>query len=125
MSEGLEPAAYLSLFGGNEQDPGDSNSTEGWWGNCGEPVPSRTYRSETQFLLRSLPSTPSSLRRIEQAASRDLQWMLDDGVAKSISVSASIPALNRVLINVLIVTLREQIQLTFGTNDGVRPPPLT
>jgi phage gp46-like protein len=125
MSEGLESAAFLSLFGGNEQDPGDANSTEQWWGNIGENTTSRRYRSETQYLLRSLPAVPSNLRRVEQAAARDLQWMLDDGVAKSINVSASIPALNRILINVLIVTLREQIQLTFGTNDGVRPPPLT
>jgi phage gp46-like protein len=114
LSEGLETAAYLSLFGGNEQDPGDQDSREQWWGNIGELVPARTYRSETQYLLRSLPAVPSNLRRIEQAAARDLQWMLDVGVAKSVSVAARIPALNRVLVDVTVVTLSKQIQLSFG-----------
>jgi phage gp46-like protein len=114
MSEGLETAAYLSLFGGNEQDPGDSNSAEQWWGNLTETQPARTYRSETQYLLRSLPAIPSNLRRIEQAAARDLQWMIDEGVAKSVTTSASIPALNRVRLAVSIVTLRGELQLSFG-----------
>jgi len=114
MSEGLETAAYLSLFGGNEQDPGDSDSTEEWWGNLSETEPARTYRSETQYLIRSLAAVPSNLRRIEQAAGRDLQWMLDAGVARSIAASASIPAVGRVALELTIVTLRRQIQLSFG-----------
>jgi phage gp46-like protein len=114
MSEGLETAAYLSLFGGNEQDPADSESEQQWWGNLAETESDRTYRSETQYLIRSLPAVPSNLRRIEQAAARDLQWMIDAGTAKSIAVAANIPALNRVVLEVSIVTLREQIQLSFG-----------
>jgi phage gp46-like protein len=114
MSEGLETAVYLSLYGGNEQDPGDSDSREQWWGNIGETIPARIYRSETQYLLRSLPAIPANLRRIEQAAARDLQWTLDEGVASSLDVAASIPALNRVVIEVNVITPRQQIQLSFG-----------
>jgi phage gp46-like protein len=114
MSDGLEAAAFLSLFGGNEQDGGDSESTEQWWGNVIEPEPTRRYRSETQYLIRSLPAIPSNLRRIEQAAARDLDWMIETGIAKSIVVAARIPNLDRVTVNVTIVTLKEQIQLSFG-----------
>jgi phage gp46-like protein len=114
MSDGLETAAFLSLFGGNEQDGGESDSTQQWWGNVIEPEPTRRYRSETQYLIRSLPAVPSNLRRIEQAAARDLDWMISTGIAKSIVVAARIPNLDRVTVNVIIVTLREQIQLSFG-----------
>lgn len=114
LSEGLETAVYLSLFGGNEQDPANAESDQQWWGNLGEIEPARTYRSETQYLLQALPAIPSNLLRIEQAARRDLQWMLDEGVAKSASVAASIPALNRVVVDLNVVTLTKQIQLSFG-----------
>jgi phage gp46-like protein len=115
MSEGLETAAYLSLFGGNADDAGDNGGDRlQWWGNLGELDESRTYRSETQFLIASLPAVPRNLRRIEQAATRDLAWMIAAGIAKGIAVSASIPALDQVRVAITIVTLKEQIQLTFG-----------
>lgn len=115
MSDGLEAAAYLSLFGGNQDDAGDAASErEQWWGNFDEPEATSTYRSETQYLLASIAAVPSNLRRIEQAAARDLGWMLAAGVAKSVTASASIPALNRVRLDVTIVTLKTTLQLVFG-----------
>lgn len=115
MSEGLETAAYLSLFGGNEDDPAGTDTAQQWWGNLLDVELERHYRSETQFLVRSLPAIPFNLRRIEQAAARDLQWMLDTGVAQSLTVEATIPALNRVGLGLVIITATEQrIELSFG-----------
>jgi phage gp46-like protein len=114
MSEGLETAAFLSMFGGNEQDAGDSDSAEQWWGNIGETETARTYRSETQFLIKSLPAIPANLLRIEQAAERDLAWMIEAEVAKSIAVAARIPELNRVVVDVTIVTLLREVTFSFG-----------
>jgi phage gp46-like protein len=114
LSEGLETAVFLSLFGGNEQDPGEGASSEQWWGNIGEVEPARTYRSETQYLLRALPAIPANLLRIEQAAGRDLQWLLDEGAAKSVTAAARIPSLNRVVVDVGIVVLATLIQFSFG-----------
>lgn len=115
MSDGLETAAYLSLFGGNEADGGDTAGLAmQWWGNIDEPEPARRYRSETQALLRALPAVPRNLRRLEQAAARDLAWMIAAGVARSVDVAATIPAVNRVQLTVTIVTLARQIQLVFG-----------
>lgn len=100
MGGGLETAAYLSLFGGNEDDDGLTDNPKTWWGNLGEIDPVRQYRSETQNLLRGIPATSGNLRRIEDAASRDLAWFISERVASSISVSASIPGVNRVKITV-------------------------
>lgn len=101
MSSGLETSAYLSLFGGQEQDDGRPDNPLSWWGNLGE-TPERQYRSETQYLLRSIASVPANLRRIEDAVRRDLGWMLSTGVASEVTVEASMPALNTVRIAVNI-----------------------
>ncbi len=102
MSGGLETAAYLSLFGGNEDDDGRDSNPNTWWGNLDEVDPVRQYRSETQNLLQSIPAIPGNLRRIEDAATRDLAWFIEKKVASTVSVEASIPGVNRVKITVKI-----------------------
>lgn len=115
LSEGLETAAYLSLWGGNEDDPGDGETTLAWWANLLETEPERAYRSETQYLLHSLPAIPINLRRVEQAAARDLKWMLDAALATSVSVAATIPAKDRIGLGVVIITTTGQrLELFFG-----------
>lgn len=101
FSGGLGTAAYLSLFGGNEQDSGRADDPLTWWGNIDESQPERQYRSETQHLLRSIPAIPANLRRLEQAAERDLSWMVP-GVASAVSATASMPGRNRVRLVVSI-----------------------
>ena len=102
MSGGLETAAYLSLFGGNEDDDGRDDNALTWWGNLDEVDPVRQYRSETQHLLQSTPATSGNLRRIEDAANRDLAWFTEQNVASSVTIEASIPGVNRVKITVKI-----------------------
>lgn len=97
MDGGLNTAAFLSLFGGNED-----GST--WWGNLTETQPERQYTSETQTLLRALPAIPDNLRRLELAAGRDLAWMISAGVARSVSVVATMPGINRVKLTIDIST---------------------
>jgi phage gp46-like protein len=100
MGGGLETAAYLSLFGGNEDDDGLADNPKTWWGNLDEIDPAKQYRSETQNLLRGIPATSGNLRRVEDAASRDLAWFVSERVASSVSVSASMPGINRIKITV-------------------------
>lgn len=116
MSGGLETAAYLSLFGGNEDDPGQFNTTETWWGNIDESDPAKQYRSETQNLLQALPATARNLRRVEEAAGRDLAWMTTSGAASAVSAVASIPALNTIQLTVSIVAIGEEKTFTFSEN---------
>ena len=109
MSGGLETAAYLSMFGGDED-------LKEWWGNLEETEPARKYRSETQNLLQSIPATSGNLRRIEQAATRDLAWFLELKVASSVDVSASIPSINHVSITVVIEAEGVQSEFNFVEN---------
>lgn len=100
MSGGLETAAYLSLFGGNEDDDGSADNPASWWGNLDETQPEREYHSETQHLLQALPATAANLRTVEDAARRDLAWMVSVGAATKIDVVATIPALNRIKLTI-------------------------
>ncbi len=100
MSGGLETTVYLSLFGGNEDDDGSEDSPANWWGNLDETQPEREYHSETQNLLQAIPATAANLRRIEDAARRDLAWMVTIGAATETTVVATIPALNRVRLTI-------------------------
>ncbi|MCH9712744.1 MAG: hypothetical protein K0U20_08990 [Proteobacteria bacterium] len=102
MAPGLDNAVYLSLFGGNEDCSARPNCPFTWWGNISEDDDAFKYKSETLFLLKGLPATTGNLHRIEQAAIRDLNWLITNKVASTVLVTVSIPALNRVKILVNI-----------------------
>lgn len=116
LTPGLDTAAYLSLFGGNWKDDGSQNNRETWWGNLNETEPAKRYRSETQYLLGTLPATSRNLRRIEDAAARDLQWLLDEAIASSLTVSASLIGLNCVKIEVIIRAEGDESQFNYTEN---------
>lgn len=100
MSDGLATSAYLSLFGGNEDDAVlDGTLHLSWWGNFDELEAARQYRSQTQHLLRALPARAANLRRVEDAAKADLAWMLEE-VASRVSCSASMPGRNQLSLDV-------------------------
>lgn len=103
MSDGLETAVYLSLFGGNDEDSGlqDTDSKQ-WWFNFLETVAERRHRSETQFLLHSLPAIPANLRRLEEAVEADLAWMSETKLATFLGALASMPGVNKVTIAIRI-----------------------
>lgn len=119
LTGGIETAVYLSLFGGNEDDSGiQGDEPKEWWGNKLEDAPERKLRSETQYLLRSLPAIPASLRRIEDSVERDLAWM-SDSVASGIAVEASIPRLNWVQIDITVVLQNgNRVNMTFAFTRG-------
>jgi phage gp46-like protein len=114
MSGGIPSAAYLSLFGGNEEDDGLEGNSKTWWGNIIETEKARKYISETQYLLRSIPATSGNLLRLEDAAKRDLAWFIESGVATSVTVSTSIIGLNMVQFNIEI----DQEKINFTENWG-------
>lgn len=116
LTPGLDTSAYLSLFGGNWKDDGSQNNRQTWWGNLDETEPSKRYRSETQYLLGTIPAIPRNLRRIEDAASRDLQWLLDESIASSVTVSASLIGLNRVKIEIVIRAEGDESQFSYTEN---------
>lgn len=113
LSNTYETAVYLSLFGGNERDAGlTATASLQWWGNFGEDDEARQYRSETQHLIRSLPAIPANLRRIEDAAQRDLEWMLSEGI-DTIRASATIPAHDTVALDIELDCADETFRFRF------------
>lgn len=116
-TNGLEVAVYLSLYGGNKDDSGSSSDDAlQWWGNFDEVEPEKTYRSEFQNLVQGLSNVAANLLRIEDAAGRDLKWMVDTGVATSVEVNATVPAYNTLQVDILIaVSESESVRFTFIT----------
>jgi phage gp46-like protein len=113
MSDGLETAAYLSLFGGNEDDASTDPDDPGqWWGNFGESE-ERKLRSRTGHLLTSLVAIPANLRTVEDAARQDLAWMLA-AFAESVDARATMPAPRRIELKVYIVVDGTGYNFTFG-----------
>lgn len=116
MNGGLGTAAYLSLFGGNEDDNGRPDNPATWWGNRIELDLSKRYISELQHLTQTMPLITGNLRRIEDAALRDLQWFLTERIASSVEVEASIPDVNRVDITVKIQVEGREFTFQFTEN---------
>lgn len=103
MSGGLQTSVYLSLFGGNDEDNKIDNQefNKSWWGNLNENEINQ-IRSETQYLLKSLPISSANLRKLELVVQRDLNWMIESNLAKEIKVNATIPNLNMVKLIIQI-----------------------
>ncbi len=116
MSSGFETASYLSMFGGNKEDDGSDGNPETWWGNIDETEPAKQYRSETQFILDSLPASSGNLKRVEAAAIRDHQWFLDLQIASSVTVEATIPTRNKIKLTVNINAEGEETSFSFTEN---------
>lgn len=115
MSGGLETAAYLSLFGGNEDDDGRDQNSHSWWGNNGEATENQ-YHSKTQYLLDKLPATTGNLLRIQDAVATDLAWLTSAKIASSITITVSIPAVNSVNINIIIEADGLESEFNFTEN---------
>jgi hypothetical protein len=98
MTDGPATAVYLAAFGGNEYDPGESDTTLEWWGNKIETDTLKHYRSRTQYLLRNIPAIPANLPRIQAAFEQDIAPLVETEVLVDPVVSVSIPRLNTVRI---------------------------
>lgn len=116
MTGSFETAAYLSLFGGNKDDDGSDGNPKNWWGNIDETEDVRTYRSETQFLIETLPTSSANLRRLEDAAKRDLSWFLTESIASLLEVVASIPQINTVKLVITIQAEGDESSFEFVEN---------
>lgn len=98
MDDGIYSAIYLSISGGNEDDPGESDTTNEWWGNDLETEEAAKYRSKTQHLIETLPTTTANLIRLKAAVLSDIEWMINDEIIINPVVTVSIPKVNWVKI---------------------------
>lgn len=119
MTESLEPAVMISLFGGNQEDSGsDGDVPREWWGNKLATDEAEKLRSETQSLLTSIPVTSGNLRRFQDAAQRDLAWMVTAAVATAVAVRAVITSVNKLRFDVAIQVSGEWLKLGSFTASG-------
>lgn len=106
MTAGLDTMAYISLFGGQSQ----------WWGDLAETDPDIVTPSETEQALENLPAVPASLRRVEQAARRDLAVFINKSVANRVDVVASIPTVDQIKLNITIEAQGAEMNFEFTEN---------
>jgi phage gp46-like protein len=116
MDEGLRTSVYLATFGGNENDSGAENDPNEWWGNKMETDPDFKYRAETQYAIGKLTPSSVNLGKLEDAAVRDCQYLINKGYATSVTAVATIPELNKVKLDIIIVTL-DGVEKTFNFTE--------
>ncbi|MGN7832669.1 phage GP46 family protein [Pseudoxanthomonas sp. 22568] len=93
--DGLETAVVLSLFTDRLADrddvvPDGSANRRGWWGDDyadqeGDHVGSKLW------LLSREKQLPSVLERLRRYAEQSLRWLVEDGIARSVTVQAEFP----------------------------------
>jgi phage gp46-like protein len=111
MDDELATAVFLSLFGGNQEDSGsDGDMPREWWGNKLAPDEAEKLRSETQHLIAKIPVTSGNLRRFQDAAQRDLAWMVAAGVATAVAVRVVVPTINELRFDVAILVNGEWLK---------------
>ena len=89
--DGLETAAIISLFTdqrvSDDELPDGHTSKRGYWGDMFPPVEGDEIGSKLWLLGRGKADL-ETLAGIENYAAESLKWMIDDGVAAAIDVSA-------------------------------------
>ncbi len=82
---GLLSATFVSLFTDARSSDPRLQEPRGWWGDSeGDRLGSLLWELEREKL------TTSAVARIREAAQRSLDWMVDEGIAKTVEVDAGI-----------------------------------
>ncbi len=109
--EGIETAVVISLFTDKrvpqDEIPQGLNTRRGWWGDMFPDVEGDQIGSKLWTLERS-KLTLATLATVETEAKNALAWMIQDSLAKSISVSASRDELNRLILEISITKPNEE-----------------
>lgn len=119
----FDTAAYLSLFGGNRDDP-DRRPRETWWGNLVPGTkPEEWMHSEFGATVEARALTAASLRASAQAAERDLAWIKDKAGADDVDVRISAEDSRRVVLAVDVTQDGQNIgrgEYAFQWQEAVR-----
>jgi phage gp46-like protein len=94
-------AVYLSLFGGNKDDNGKVRNNKTWWGNTlPGTAENEKLVSRFQAVISGLPMTTKNIQEAEGAASLDLKWITDEGIAEKIIVSGRAVTRNKFTLHI-------------------------
>ena len=96
--EGLGTAVIISLFTdarASDDDPiPNANNDQGyidkrgWWGDLANPEVEGDQIGSKLWLLERAKTTQENLNKAEDYALQALQWLIDDGIAKEVTVTA-------------------------------------
>jgi phage gp46-like protein len=117
-------AVYLSLFGGNKDDPGKVASKNEWWGNkTGGITENEKLRSRFQHIIAGLPMSVKNIKEAEKAAVMDLEWLIKEGIADAINVYGRSLGKNTFTVSVEILkdksnVFANQYSLFWGCENG-------
>lgn len=116
--DGLETAVMISVFTDKrvteDELPQFERSKRGWWGDLlpvepNDQIGSRLWTIQREKVLTNI------LRRSEELIKESLQWMLEDGVARSITVTSSYDE-NNILIAETTIERPNEDQTRFQIN---------
>lgn len=117
MVSNFDTMIYLTLFGGNVDDPGGDDKSKQFWGNFNEPDTAKHYRGEFQYMIDGLAASSSNLRLVEAAATRDLEKaFIDTNIADSVEVTATLPAHKRLALEIAIEAQGARTEYKFTEN---------
>lgn len=90
--EGLQTAVIVSLFTdrrANDDDalPGNDTDKRGWWADAWPEIDRDRIGSRLWLLWRE-KQTPATASRAREYAQEALEWLTEDGIASSVTVSA-------------------------------------
>lgn len=90
VDDGLETAVIISLFSDKRlpdgQEPNDgTDDPRGWWGDIGDPE--NVQIGSYLWLLWREKMVPATVARAIAYARDALQWMISDGIARSVNVT--------------------------------------
>lgn len=105
LDDGLETAVMVSLFTDQRASTDDlkragETDPRGWWGDIGDP--DGVQIGSLLWLLSRQKITAEVIARAREYCSKALQWMIDDGIAASVSVETERAGLHQISIGITI-----------------------
>jgi phage gp46-like protein len=99
--DSIETAVIISLFTDRRAEPGDAipdgtDNRRGYWGDAyrARPIGSRLWLLSRESQLASV------LTDAETYAAEALQWLLDDGLASALAITATNPAFEMLALRI-------------------------
>lgn len=91
---GLETAVIISLFTDRRAEdddalPGAKDDRRGWWADAFHDVAGDKIGSRLWLLARA-KQMPSVLVRAQEYAQEALAWLIEDGIARAVNVTAEV-----------------------------------
>ena len=107
LEDGLATAVILSLFldaraRADDALPDGGTDRRGFWADTVAPAVERDRTGSRLWLLSREKTLPEVLRRAHDYAAEALRWLVEDGVASRVDVSAAMPRLGLLSLTVNI-----------------------